>query len=183
MSDIVYIILAVVLFVIIVILFMYNRLVRLLNRAKKAKSNIEICLKKRFDLIPNLVECVKSYSKYENETLESIISLRNDYNNASNLKMTDVDDMDKRLNKYLAIVESYPELKANEEYLNLQKELSNIEDQLLRARNFYNDAVTVYNTAREVVPSNIIAGIFAFRKLDLFKIENEEEKENIKVSL
>ena len=127
MSNIVYIILFVVLILIIITLVMFNKLVRLYNKVKKSKSNIEIYLNKRFDLIPNLVECVKSYSKYEDGTLEKITSLRSDYNKLDNLKVEDVNEMDNKLNKYLAVVEAYPDLKANTEYLNLQTELREIE--------------------------------------------------------
>ena len=182
MSNIVCIILLVVLIVIVTILFMYNKLVRLYNRVKKSKSDIEIYLNKRFDLIPNLVECVKSYSKYEDETLEKIVSLRSDYNKMDNLKVSDVNDLDNKLTKYLAVVESYPDLKANTEYLNLQRELRDIEDKLSMARERYNDVATNYNVATEVVPSNIVSSIFAFKKVDLFKLE-DNKKENIKVEL
>lgn len=182
MSNIVYIILLVVLIVIIVVLFMYNKLVRLYNKVKKSKSDIEIYLNKRFDLIPNLVECVKSYSKYEDETLEKIVSLRSDYNKMDNLKVSDVNELDNKLTKYLAVVEAYPDLKANTEYLNLQRELRDIEDKLSMARERYNDVATNYNVATEVVPSNIVSSIFAFKKVDLFKLE-DSKKENIKVEL
>ncbi len=181
MSDFVYVILFVVLIVIIIILIMYNRLVRLYNKVKKAKANIEVYLNKRFDLIPNLVECVKSYGDYESKTLEDIVLLRNNYNKTENMKIKEVDEWDSKLNKCLAVVEKYPDLKANEEYMNLQRELRNIEDQLQRARNIYNDEATNYNIAIEVVPSNIIAIIFAFKKVDLFKIE-DSKKENIKIN-
>ena len=182
MSDLVYIILFIVLIVIIVILIMYNKLVRLYNRVKKAKSNIEVFLNKRFDLIPNIVECVKGYSNYESETLEKIVSLRNDYNKTENIKISEVNEWDGKLNKILAIVENYPDLKANSEYMNLQKELREIEDQLQRARSIYNEEATNYNTAILLVPSNIIAIIFDFKKVDLFKIENEK-RENIKIEI
>lgn len=182
MNDTVYIILFIILIVIIIILFKYNKLVRLYNRAKKSKSNIEIYLNKRFDLIPNLVECVKSYSKYEDDTLEKIVALRSDYSQKENMKLSDVNELDSKLNRYLAVVENYPDLKANEEYLNLQRELREIEDQLSKTRNIYNDEATNYNIATEVVPSNIIAILFAFKKLDLFKIE-DNKKENIKVEV
>ena len=182
MSNIVYIILLVVLIVIIVVLFMYNKLVRLYNKVKKSKSDIEIYLNKRFDLIPNLVECVKSYSKYEDETLEKIVLLRSDYSKMDNLKVSDVNELDNKLTKYLAVVESYPDLKANSEYLNLQRELRDIEDKLSMARERYNDVATNYNVATEVVPSNIVSSIFAFKKVDLFKLE-DSKKENIKVEL
>ena len=180
--DIVYIILTVILFVILIIFALYNKLIKLLNRVKKAKANIEIYSNKRFDLIPNLVECVKGYSNHESTTLEEIVALRSNYSKSKNLNIEQVKNMNEQLNKYLAIVENYPELKANEQYLNLQKELRNIEDELERARRIYNDEVTEYNTLTETIPSNIIASIFAFKKAQLFQIE-DSKRENVKVEL
>ena len=182
MNDTVYIILTVVLIVILIILAMYNKLVKLKNNVKNAKANIEIYLNKRFDLIPNIVECVKSYSKYENETLENIISLRSNYNEQKNMNIKDAENMNNSLNRLLALVENYPELKANSNYINLQNELHNIEEELEIARTRYNNVVTRYNTKIETIPSNLVASIFAFKKAELFKIENDK-KENIKVKL
>lgn len=180
--DLLYIILVVVLIVIILIFMKYNKLIKLLNRVKRAKANIEIYSNKRFDLIPNLVECVKGYSKHESSTLEDIVALRNNYNKNEHLNLGQVSDMNNKLNKYLAIVENYPDLKANTQYASLQQQLKNIEDELQRARHIYNDEVTRYNTAIEVVPSNIVASIFAFKHAELFQIE-EHKKDNIKVEL
>lgn len=180
--DLIYIILTVILIVILVIFALYNKLIKLLNKVKKAKANIEIYSNKRFDLIPNLVECVKGYSNHESTTLEDIVALRNNYAQNKNLNIEQVKDMNQQLNRYLAIVENYPELKANEQYLNLQQELRNIEDELERARRIYNDEVTEYNTLTETIPSNIIASIFAFKKVQLFQIE-EHKRENIKIEL
>ena len=180
MSDILYIILTILLIVIIFTLVIYNKLIKLKNNVKKAKANIAIYLNKRFDLIPNIVECVKSYSKYENETLENIISLRSDYNEQKNLNIKDAENMNNSLNKLLALVESYPELKANTNYINLQNELRNIEDELEVARIRYNNVVTNYNTKIETIPSNIVASIFAFKKAELFKSDNTE---NVKINL
>ena len=180
--DLVYILLAVILVVILVILAMYNKLVRLQNKVKKAKANIEITLNKRFDLIPNIVECVKGYSKHENTTLTDIVSLRNEYNSQKNLNIHKAQEMNDNLTKYLAIVESYPNLKANEEYLALQEKLARIEDQLEYARKYYNSEVTSYNIAIETVPSNIVASMFAFKKAELFQID-ADKRENIKVEL
>ena len=171
--NLVYIILGVLFILIIVILTQYNSLVNLQNRVKKSKANIEIYLKKRFDLIPNLVECVKGYSNHESNTLEEITSLRSVYKEQKNMSLKDAGIMNNQLNKYLAVVESYPELKANE-----QQQLKEIEDQLGRARHIYNDVVTTYNTKIETVPSNIIASIFAFKQAELFQIDSEQ-KENI----
>ena len=179
--DIIYIVLIVLFIVIFIIFIKYNKLIRTQNNVKKDKANIEICLNKRFDLIPNLVECVKSYSKYESDTLEEIVLLRNNYKEHENMNIQQAGMMNKRLDKCLAIVESYPDLKANLEYLNLQNELRNIENELSVARTKYNDTVTAYNTLIETVPSNIVASIFSFKKAELFQIE-DERKENIKIN-
>ena len=180
--NLVYIICAVLLIVILIIFGMYNKLIKLLNRVKKAKANIEICSNKRFDLIPNLVECVKGYSKYEGNTLESIVALRNNYNQNRNMNISQVGKMNDELNRYLAVVENYPDLKANIQYLDLQDELSRIEKELQIARTIYNDEVTEYNTVIESIPSNVVASIFAFKHAELFQIE-EHKKENVKINL
>ena len=161
---------------------MYNKLVRLQNRVKRSQSNIEVYLNKRFELIPNIVECVKGYSKYEKSTLEEITSLRNNYNSQKNKSLKKASEMNTELNKYLAIVENYPDLKANSEFMSLQNKLTNIEDELQRIRRIYNDDVTRYNTTIESVPSNIVAAMFAFKQAELFQIE-DNKKENIKVKL
>lgn len=180
--DLIYIICAVLLIVILMIFSKYNKLIKLLNRVKKAKANIEIYSNKRFDLIPNLVECVKSYSKYEGTTLEDIVALRNNYRGNSHMNIGQVSEMNDKLNQYLAVVENYPDLKANTQYLDLQNELSKIEEELQRARHKYNDEVTEYNTVIESVPSNIVASIFAFKHAELFQIE-EHKRENVKINL
>lgn len=182
MKDLIYIILFVLLLIIVIILVMYNKLVRLQNRVKRSQSNIEVCLNKRFELIPNIVECVKGYSKYEESTLEKITSLRNNFNSQKNMSLKKASQMNTELNKYLAIVENYPDLKANSEYMSLQNKLSNIEDELQRIRHIYNDDVTRYNTTIESVPSNIVAFMFAFKQAELFQIE-DNKKENIKVNI
>ena len=180
--DILYIILSVILVIIIVILALYNRLVRLQNRVKKARANIEIILNKRFDLIPNIVECVKGYSKHENTTLKDIVSLRNEYNNQQSMNIHKAQEMNDNLTKYLAVIENYPNLKANEEFMSLQQKLAMIEDELEYERKHYNSEVTNYNNAIETVPSNIVASLFAFKKSELFQIESAK-KENIKVKI
>lgn len=182
MENLIYIILTVILIIIVIILIMYNKLVRLQNRVKRSQSNIEVYLNKRFELIPNIVECVKGYSKYEKSTLEEITSLRNNYNSQKNKSLKKASEMNTELNKYLAIVENYPDLKANSEFMSLQNKLTNIEDELQRIRRIYNDDVTRYNTTIESVPSNIVAAMFAFKQAELFQIE-DNKKENIKVKL
>lgn len=182
MNTIIYIILTIILIVILIILSMYNKLIRLHNSVKNAKANIDIYLNKRFDLIPNLIECVKSYSKYEGTTLEDIAKLRSNYREQKNLDVNKSGLLNNELNKYLAVVESYPDLKANTQYASLQNELTHIEGELEIARSNYNHVVTRYNTTIETVPSNLVASIFNFKKVALYHIE-EEKKENIKVKL
>ena len=170
------------LLIIIIMLSIYNKLIKLKNNVKKQKANIEIYLNKRFDLIPNIVECVKSYSKYENETLENVISLRNNYNEQKNMNIKAAENLNNSLNNLLALVENYPELKANSNYINLQNELRNIEEELEIARTRYNNVVTRYNTKIETIPNNLVASLFAFKKAELFKTE-ENKKNNIKLKL
>lgn len=178
--DIIYIILLVLLIVIFIILAMYNKLIRLLNKVKKSEAGIDIYLNQRFDLIPNLVECVKGYSNHESSTLEEIVNLRNNYNKTSGLNIRQANEINNDLNKILAIAEAYPELKASEQYLNLQTNLAEIETKLEYARNNYNNDVTNYNIATESVPTNIIASMFNFKKKELFKIDNNR-RENVKL--
>lgn len=175
-----YIFLVVIFFIILTILIQYNKLIRLRNKVKQSKSGIEVYLNQRFDLIPNLVECVKGYSKHENNILEKITNLRNLYN--ENRDFNKASQLNNGINKILAIAENYPDLKASEQYLNLQKNLVKIESQLQAARRIYNNDVTKFNTAIETVPTNIIANIFSFKPAELFQIE-EYKKENINIEM
>lgn len=182
LNSLTYIILVVILVIILLIFNRYNKLIKKQNNVKKAKADIEIYLSKRFDLIPNIVECVKGYSKYENETLKDIISLRNNYLKKDNITIRDASNLNNRFNYFMGIVEAYPELKSDKNFMNLQSQLSIIEDELKNARISYNKMVTKYNILLETVPSNIVAIIFNFKKAELFKLE-EEKKENNKVDL
>ena len=182
MESLIYIILIVIFIINLCIFGKYNKLIKLQNRIKKSQASIDIYSNKRFDLIPNLVECIKSYSKYESNTIENIVSLRSSYQQQKNMNIKDVEKMNNELNKYLAVVEAYPDLKANTQYMSLHGELKEVEDELERARHIYNDTVTDYNTLIESVPTNIIASIFAFKKAELFHVENEK-KENVKIEL
>lgn len=168
--------------IILIILGKYNKMVKLKNKVNLAKSNIDVYLNQRFDLIPNLVECVKGYMKYEKDTLENITNLRTKYlqSNKNDLKTAKI--INDSINKIIAVGEDYPELKASEQFLNLQKSLSKMESQLQAARRIYNMEVTEYNTKINVIPNNIIAKIFGFKQEDLFEIE-EYKKENINVNL
>ena len=175
-----YILLIILSILIIVTLSIYNVLIKLKNQVNQSKSGIDVYLNQRFDLIPNLVECVKAYTKHENETFENVTKLRQLYNETKNLK--DASKLNNDLNKILFIAENYPELKASEQFLNLQKNLTKIESQLQAARRIYNNDVTKYNTKIQSIPSNIIANLFGFKPFDLFQIE-EYKKDNINIEM
>ena len=160
----------------------YNSLVDFRNRVKDSWSQIDVQLKRRFDLIPNLVETVKGYTKHESETLEEVIKARNTYLSANlpedQLKADG--ELTNAINKLFALAENYPDLKANQNFQQLQQELQQTEDKIAMARQFYNDIVMQYNNKIEMVPSNIIASIFKFKQEKFFEA-NETEKENVKV--
>ena len=177
----------VVVIIILVIIAFYvisvrNKLVVLRNRVKDQFSQIDIQLKRRFDLIPNLVETVKGYTKHESETLEAVIKARNSYLSAGNLEdgLKADGELNKTLSKVFALSESYPELKANENFKQLQTELSSTEEKISYARQFYNDSVLNYNNKIEMFPSSIVASIFNFEKENFFEASNTE-RENVKV--
>lgn len=174
--------LVVAIILILIILLEYNKLITQKNKVKQSAANIDVILNQRFDLIPNIVECVKNYSKYESDTLEDLVDARTRYNEKKGLNVKEAEKIENKINKILAIAENYPELKSNEQYLNLQSKLGEIENKLQQARNIYNNIVTIYNTTVETIPSNIVAKIFAFEKAELFKIE-ENKKENINVKI
>ena len=157
----------------------YNKFIRKNNRVKEKESQIDVLLNQRFDLIPNIVECVKGYAKHESYTLEELTSLSSSYNNHG-FSIEETENIDKKFNNIMMLAESYPDLKANTQFLSLQNNLNEIENKLSYARSNYNNAVTSYNNLVESVPSNIIAKIFAFEKKELFKLENDK-RENIKV--
>ena len=160
----------------------YNKLVDLRNRVKDQWAQIDVQLKRRFDLIPNLVETVKGYAKHESETLEAVIQARNTYVSATTpeAQMKADGDLEKAISKLFALTESYPDLKANTNFQHLQQELTETESKIASARQFYNDTVLLYNNKVEMVPSNIIAIIFKFKKETFFEA-NEADRENVQV--
>ena len=162
------------------VLITYNSLVSKKHKVAQARSSIDVYLNHRFDLIPNLVETVKGYAKHEKEIFEETIRLRTSYFNSKDLDEASL--LNSKCNSILAIAENYPELKANENFLSLQKSLSKMENQLQAARRLYNIEVTDYNTKLNVVPTNIIAKIFNFKEEKLFEIE-EYKKENIDINI
>ena len=173
----------------------YNGLVTLRNRFKNAFAQIDVQLKRRYDLIPNLVETAKGYMKHERETLEAVIAARTNAVSAQQRAAADPSDahavtslsgaetaLTGTLGRLFAVMESYPDLKANQNMLALQEELTSTENKIAFARQGYNDSVTTYNTARETFPSNIVAGMFAFKEAALFEVTNPAEKEVVRVA-
>jgi len=168
----------------------YNRLVTLRNRYENAFSQIDVQLKRRHDLIPNLVKVAKGYMAHEKDTLEAVITARNQAISASSNAsknpgdagaMSDLAGAESNLNgalgRLLMIAESYPDLKANENMLALQEELTSTENKVSFARQGYNDAVTAYNTARELFPASMISGTFNFQDAQLYEVENKAERD------
>ena len=179
-----WILLAVVLILGVYVVSVYNKLVVNRNKVKDGWAQIDVQLKRRADLIPNLVETVKGYAKHENDTFEEVIKARNSFNTATTVE-EEIDANNQitgALNKLFALSEAYPDLKANENFLSLQNDLKDVEEKISYARQFYNDIVLNYNNSVEVFPSNIIANMFNFKQEKFFEIENEKEKEAPKVS-
>lgn len=160
----------------------YNKFVSLRNMVEEAFSSIDVQLKRRYDLIPNLVETVKGYAKHEQTTLENVVKLRNLAQSSENItdKIKNENMLTSALRSVFAIAESYPELKANENFLSLQNSLNDIENNIQAARRYYNAVVKEYNTLCETFPSVFIAKMFHFSKKEFFSID-EEEKKNVKV--
>ena len=177
------IIVLLIIFIISFIVGVYNKLVKERNFVEEAFSTIDAYLKKRYDLIPNLVETVKGYKNYEGSTLEAVVAARNRYMTATtpDEKIENENMITGALGKLFALTENYPDLKANENFMKLQNELVNIEGDILQARKYYNGSVRVYNTMCETFPSVIVANNFGFKKYPFFKVENEEERQNVKV--
>lgn len=178
-----FIILAILVIIIVTIIGMYNGLVQSRIKVDNAWSQIDVQLQRRFYLIPNFVETVKGYMSHEKETFEKIAALRTSWANAESVsdKAKLDGELSTTLKTIMAVSESYPELKANQNFSELSEELRNTENKISFARQFYNDSVTMYNTKLQVFPSNIIAGMFNFTPRDLFKAESDEARKNVKV--
>ena len=166
-----------------IIFYSYNGLVVSKNKVKNAWSQIDVQLQRRFDLIPNLVEAVKGYMAHENETLTRVTELRTSWANAGSIaEKAELDNqLSGALKTIMSVSENYPELKANQNFSELQEELRNTENKISYSRQFYNDAVTMYNNKLEMVPTNMIASMFKFEPAELFRVEAEEVKQNVKV--
>ena len=162
----------------------YNGLVTLRQRVKNAWSQIDVQLQRRFDLIPNLVETVKGYTSHEESVLTKVTELRTSWAKASTVheKSELANELSNTLKTIMAVSENYPDLKANQNFSELQEELQNTENKISYSRQFYNDTVTKYNTKLEVFPDNLIASMFHFTAEELFAVDSEETKKNVKVS-
>lgn len=162
----------------------YNGFIKMKETCDEALSTIDVSLKKRFDLIPNLVETVKGYAKHESQTLESVIAARNQGLNASNAdeKILADKNLSQAIKNVNIVAERYPELKANQNFADLSNQLKNIENELANARRYYNGTIKAYNTKLKVFPSNIIANFMKLEQLKYFELADQEERKNVKVS-
>ena len=178
----VYILIAVIVLIVIYVLVCYNSLVRLRNKVGEAFSTMDVYLKKRWDLIPNLIETIKGYTKHESETLKEIVELRNSaYDNmSSDEKINANEKISNGINKLMALAESYPDLKASENFRDLTNELSKVEEDIANSRKYYNAVVRSYNNKVQVIPSNIVAKLFGFKPRAMFQAA-EAERQNVKV--
>lgn len=174
---------AIVLLLVLIFVFSYNGLVKSNIAVEEAFSTMDVYLKKRFDLIPNLVETVKGYVKHEDETLTKLTQLRQvNYGLLSSDKKVELgSDISRVMPKFLALSENYPELKANQNFIDLSNQLSKVEDDIANSRKYYNGTVKNYNTKVMSIPTNIIAGLCHFDKKAMYEIDEESQRENVKV--
>ena len=176
-------IIIIIVVILLVVIMLYNGLVQSRNRVKNAWSQIDVQLQRRFDLIPNLVETVKGYMTHEQETLTKVTELRTSWAGANTVaEKANLDNqLTGALKTIMAVSENYPDLKANQNFSTLQEELRSTENKISYARQFYNDTVTMYNTKLQTIPTNIIASCFNFKPEELFKVDSEEARQNVKV--
>ena len=180
----IYIIITIIVLIVIYALAIYNSFVQLNNKVKEAFSTMDVYLKKRWDLIPNIVETVKGYAKHEKDTLKEVVELRNSaYDKMSDdEKIKTNEQLSSGISKIMALAEAYPDLKANENFKDLSKELSKVEDDIANSRKYYNGVVRIYNNKVEMFPSNIFAGLFGYKSKAMFEA-SANERENVKVEL
>ena len=179
-----YIVIGVAVVLLVLVLFTYNNLLQLRNKVKEAFSTMDVYLKKRYDLIPSLVDIVKGYAKHETDTLQEVTKMRvnaqkSDLNAAINNEMKIGD----ALQSLLVIVEKYPDLKANTNFLDLQERLSKMEEEIAFSRRYYNGCVREFNDRCQMFPFNLIAGVFGFKALPMYQVESEQERKVVDVKL
>jgi LemA protein len=177
----VYILLIILVIAVLFMISIYNRLVRLRNSAEEAYNSMEVFLKQRYDLIPNLVNTIKGYTQHESSTLANIVELRNKAMAADRGEGGVAENaLSGALKSIFALAENYPDLKANEEFMHLQSTLTGLEESIQRARRYYNAVVRDMNNAVEVFPNNLVSGAFGFGRMPYFEVE-DAETENVKV--
>ncbi len=178
-----YIILGIVVVIVIAFISIYNTLVKNKNMVEEGFSTMDVYLKKRYDLIPNLVETVKGYASHEKETLEKVISARNSAVSANTpeAKIEAEGQLGQVLGRLFALSENYPDLKANTNFMDLQRQLQTLETEIAQSRKYYNAVTREYNVKTETFPSVIVANMFGFKKMPLFEVEQEQERQNVKV--
>lgn len=183
MNNALIIILVVIVLVILWLITVYNGLIKLKNRVKEAWSDIDVQLKRRYDLIPNLVETVKGYMKHEEGVLTKVTEARASAMNAQGMEAKGKAEnmLSETLKSLFAVAESYPDLKASQNFLQLQDEISDTENKIQASRRFYNGQVRDFNTKIEVFPTNMIAGMLKFKAFDFFEIGDAKERENVEV--
>ncbi len=184
--DLTIIVIVILVVLVLAVVVTYNGLVKLRNRGKEAWADIDVQLKRRYNLIPNLIETVKGYAKHEREVFENITKARANAVSAEEKgdpkEVAQAENqLQSTLKSLFAVAENYPDLKATNNFMELQKELSDTEDKIQAARRFYNRNVRALNTKIEMFPASIIAGLFGFKKMDFFEIEDPKERENVKV--
>lgn len=174
----------IVLAIVIWLVSAYNGFVALRNKTEEAFSAMDVSLKKRYDLLPNYVETVKGYAKHESETLEKVIAARNMAMNSRTAEEQIANDniLSGTLKSLFALSEAYPDLKANQNFMMLQEQLQRIEEEIAGSRRYYNGVVNKFNTKTEMFPGNIIANIFGFKRKPLYVVNEENERNNVKVS-
>ena len=179
----IWIIIAIIIVLAIAFVGMYNSFIKLKNSCEEAFSTMDVYMKKRFDLIPNLVETVKGYAAHEKETLEKVMAARNGVQSAATVeeKMAQENVLTGTLNSLFAVAEAYPDLKANTNFLDLQDQLNSVEEDIANARKYYNAVVKQFNTKCEMFPSNIIASMFHFERKPMFEVDSAEERKNVEV--
>lgn len=162
----------------------YNGFIKLRNKTEEAFSALDISLKKRYDLIPNYVETVKGYARYESETLENVIQARNLAMNAESSKerIEKENALSGTLHSLFALSENYPDLKASENFAKLQEQLARIEEEIAGARRYYNGVVNQFNTKAEMFPGSLIAGMFHFERMPLYEVSSQKEREKVNVA-
>lgn len=177
-------ILLIVAVIVLWVIFSYNSFIRLVNRGREAWADIDVQLKRRYDLIPNLIQTVKGYALHESQAFENVTRARSAAMGAGSLReKEDAENMlTGALKNLFAVSEAYPDLKANQNFLKLQDELSDTENKIQAARRFYNGVVRDLNTQIDSVPSNLIAGLFKIAKMEFFELENEEAREPVPVN-